>query len=176
MTAGAEALGFTTQAGQDYYLVVDSPNLARNYALSVQCSTYDGCWPVKPIEPGQSLSATNNPASGASNVTASKVPSYSNCGGFTIGETGPEAAWIFTPTVNANYRVMVSALSADCDVFVLPATDCGGSCLGPMTFSAAFNTATEIVNFAGVANTTYYIVVDGYADAICTFNIALTQL
>jgi hypothetical protein len=172
---GAEALGFTTQAGQDYYLVVDGPNQARNYAISVQCSTLDGCWPVKPIEAGPTFSATNNPASGALNVTASKVPSYF-CGGFNIGETGPEVAWMFTPTVTANYRVFISNLSADCDLFVLPAADCGGSCLGPTTLSDNFGTTNELVNFQGVANTTYYIVVDGYMDAICNFNIALTQL
>jgi hypothetical protein len=172
---GAEALGFTTQTGQDYYLVVDGPFVPRSYGLSVQCSTLDGCWPRRPIEAGQSFSASNNPASGAINVTASKVPSY-NCGTVNIGETGPEAAWMFTPTVNANYRASLTALSADCDLFVLPAADCGGSCLGPTTYSANFNQASEFVTFPGVANTTYYIVVEGYADAICTFTIGLMQL
>jgi hypothetical protein len=172
---GAEALGFTTQPGQDYFLVVDGTFLPRSYALSVQCSTLDGCWPRRPIEAGQSFNATNNPASGAINVTASKVPSY-NCGTVNIGETGPEAAWMFTPTVTANYRASLTALSADCDLFVLPATDCGGSCLGPTTYSANFNQTSEFVTFPGVANTTYYIVVEGYADAICTFTIGLMQL
>jgi hypothetical protein len=171
---GAEALGFTTQAGQDYYIVVDGP-FVRNYALSVQCSTFDGCWPVRPLEPGQSFSATNNPTSGAPNVTARKVPSYS-CGGGNIGETGPEAAWIFTPTATATYRASLTGLTADCDLFVLPATDCGGSCLTPTTFSDGFGNQSELVTFQGVANTTYYIVVDGYADAVCNFTIGLTQL
>jgi hypothetical protein len=171
-TAGAEALGFSTQAGQDYYLVVDGPN-AQNYSLSVQCSTFDGCWPTKPLSPGQTVSATNNPASGASNVTASKVAIY-DCAGF--GESGPEAAWIFTPTVTAMYRVTVSALSQDCDLYILSAGDCGGTCLGPTTYSDLFGMASEIVTFQGVANTTYYIVVDGYQDAICTFSLNLTQL
>ncbi|HMI89053.1 MAG TPA: hypothetical protein VK550_33475 [Polyangiaceae bacterium] len=173
-SAGAEAIGFIAQPAQDYYLLVDG-SLVRNYSLSVQCSTLDGCWPRRPIEPGQSFSATNNPTSGASNVTASKVPSY-NCGGFNIGETGPEAAWIFTPTTNANYRVSMTGLSADCDLFVLPANDCGGACLGPTTYSDGFGNQSEIVNFQGVANTTYYIVVDGYSDAVCNFTLALTQL
>jgi hypothetical protein len=169
---GAEALGFDTVAGQDYYLVVDGVQ-ARNYSLSVQCSTVDGCRPVKPIEAGQSFSATNNPASGASNVTASKVPLYS-CAGF--GESGPEAAWIFTPTATAAYRASVTSLSADCDLYVLSGVDCGSNCLGPTTFSAQLNQAPEFVTFQGVANTTYYIVVDGYLGSVCNFTIGLTQL
>ena len=137
-TAGAEALGFNTVPGQDYYLVVDGP-LARNYSMSVQCTTIDGCQPVKPIEPGQSISATNNPASAASNVTASKVPTYFGPT-FSIPESGPEAAWIFTPTVTANYRVTVSNLSQDCDAFVLTGVDCAGTLLGATTYSDNFGT------------------------------------
>jgi hypothetical protein len=169
---GAEALGFDTVAGQDYYLVVDGAFSSRNYSLSVQCSTVDGCRPVKPIEAGQSFSVTNNPASGASNVTASKVPTY-DCTGF--GETGPEAAWIFTPTVTAMYRASVTMLTADCDLYILSGANCGGTCLSPTTYSAALNQAPESVIFQGVANTTYYIVVDGYFGAICNFTIGLTQ-
>jgi hypothetical protein len=178
-TSGAEALGFTAQAGQDYYLVVDGPS-AKNYSLSVQCSTYDGCWPTKPIEAGQSFTATNNPASGASNITSNKLVVY-DCAGFS--EIGPEAAWIFTPTVTANYQVSVTGLTTDCDLYILSGVDCGTTCLGPGTFSDNFNpamgpvgTSYEIVNFAAVANTTYYIVVDGYQGATCNFTIGVTQL
>jgi hypothetical protein len=139
----------------------------------VQCSTFDGCWPVKPIEPGQNVSATNNTASAAPNVTPNKVPIY-DCA--QVGETGPEAAWIFTPTVSANYRASITGLSADCDLFVLSGADCGGTCLSPVSYSANSNQAPEFVTFAGVANTTYYIVVDGYFGSVCTFTLGLTQL
>jgi hypothetical protein len=129
---------------------------------------------VKPLSPGQSFSATNNPASGASNVT-SKVSIY-DCA--PIGEVGPEAAWIFTPTVNANYQVSVTGLSADCDLFVLSAGDCGGTCLSPVSYSDNSFPLDEFVTFAGVANTTYYIVVEGYGatSTVCTFTLGLTQL
>jgi hypothetical protein len=33
-----------------------------------------------------------------------------------------------------------------------------------------------MVTFAGTANTTYYIVVDGYSGAACNFTLAVTQL
>jgi hypothetical protein len=178
-TSGAEALGFTTQAGQDYYLVVDGPS-AKNYSLSVQCSTFDGCWPTKPIEAGQSFSATNNPASGASNITSNKIAIY-DCAGFS--EVGPEAAWIFTPTVTANYEVRLDGLSTDCDLYILSGADCGATCLGPSTYSDNYNppmgplgTTYETVTFAAVANTTYYIVVDGYLGVTCNFTIGVTQL
>jgi hypothetical protein len=171
-TAGAEALGFTTQAGQDYYLVVDGPD-TRNYSLSVQCTTLDGCWPVTPIAAGQSISATNNPSSGAANVTSNKVNNYT-CINNPV--TGPETAFIFTPTVTANYRALVSGLTADCELFVLAGNDCSGACVNANSFSDNSNTLPELVTFQGVANTTYYIVVDGYAGAVCNFNISLTQL
>jgi hypothetical protein len=145
----------------------------------VQCSQIDGCWPVKPIEPGQSFSATNNPTSGASNVTSNKISGY-DCG---YVESGPEAAWIFTPTVTANYRVSVTGLTADCDLYILSGADCGNTCLGLTTFSGRNGLLSETFPnlptdppFVGVANTTYYIVVDGYDLATCNFTIALTQL
>jgi hypothetical protein len=37
-------------------------------------------------------------------------------------------------------------------------------------------TSYETVTFPGVANTTYYIVVDGYQGATCNFTISMTQL
>jgi len=172
LNARAEALGFTVPAGEDTYIVVDGAAV-QNYSLSVQCSAVDGCWPVKPIEAGQSFSATNNPNSGAPNVSANKVQVY-DC--YATAESGPEAAWIFTPTVTASYRVNVTALSADCDVFVLAAGDCGGTCLGPASRSVASDRISESITFNGLANTTYYIVVDGYEGAVCTFNLAMTQL
>jgi hypothetical protein len=170
-----EALGFTTQAGRDYYLVVDGAS-AQNYSLSVQCSTKGGCFPARPIAAGMSFAASS--ASGP-NVTPNRVNKYT-CVSFN--NTGPEAAWFFTPTVTATYRVLVSNLDSDCDLFITSANNCDGTCLtgttcNPSTcHSSKLNKQNEQVDFLAQANQSYFVVVDGWDGNVCNFTISLAQL
>jgi len=168
-----EALGFTVQQGRDYYLVVDGA-ATQTYSMSVQCSTAGGCRPTKAIGVGQSISATNNPASGASNITNNN--GFYSC--YSLQETGPEAAWMFTPTVTGSYQVRLSGLTSDCDLFVLSSNNCNGTCLTPTSASRSTNMLRqdETVTFSGIANTTYYIVVEGWSGNTCSFTLSMTQL
>ena len=135
-----------------------------------------GCFPARPIAAGQSFAATNGTGP---NVTPNHVPKYS-CVSFN--ESGPEAAWIFTPTVAGNYRVSVTGLDADCDLWITSANNCDGTCLSGTTcspslcYSSKLNKQSEEVEFAALANRSYYILVDGWAGAVCNFTISLTQL
>ena len=135
-----------------------------------------GCFPARPIAAGMSFSATNG--SGA-NVTPNLVPKYS-C--VTFSEAGPEAAWIFTPTVAATYRAEVTGLDADCDLWITSANNCDGTCLSGSTcspslcYSAKLNKQSEQVDFTAQPNRSYYILVDGWGGNVCNFTISLTQL
>lgn len=170
-----EALGFTTQAGRDYYLVVDGPS-AQNYALSVQCSTAGGCFPARPIAAGMSFAGTNG---SGPNSTPNHVNKYS-C--VTFNNSGPEGSWVFTPTVTGTYRVLVSNLTSDCDLFILSANNCDGTCLTGTTcnpsacYSVSLNKQDEEVEFLAQANRSYFVVVDGWSGNVCNFTISLTQL
>jgi len=168
--ANPEAIGFTSVSGRDYYIVVDGA-AAQSYSLAVQCSTTGGCFAAKAIQAGQSLSASN--ATGQVNTTGNAVNSYS-CGSWS--ETGPEAAFIFTPTASGNHRVDVTSLTADCDLYVLNANNCSGTCFSSSSYSDESGTSAESVTFTATANTSYFILVDGYSGAVCNFTLQVTKL
>lgn len=168
-SANPEAIGFTTVAGHDYYIVVDGA-AAQSYSLAVQCSGA-GCFAARAIQAGQSIAASN--ALGQDNTTDAVDGPYS-CGIWS--ETGPEAAFIFTPTAGASYRVDVAALTADCDLYVLNGSNCSTSCQGTYSYSDNSGTDSESVTFTATANTSYFLVVDGYAGNTCSFTISVTKL
>ncbi len=168
--ANPEAIGFTSAAGRDYYIVVDGPS-AQAYSLSVQCSTTGGCFPARAIQAGQTISASN--AVGQGNTTNDAIESYS-CGSWA--ESGPEAAFIFTPTESGSYEVDLTSLSNDCDLYVLSANNCDGTCFSSYSYSDDYGTNPESVTFTATANKSYFIVVDGYSGNVCSFNLSVTKL
>ena len=113
------------------------------------------------------------------NSTPNRVNKYS-C--VTFNNSGPEGAWIFTPTVTAGYRVLVSDLDNDCDLFILSANNCDGTCLTGTTcnpsacYSSKLNKQSEQVEFLAQANRSYFVVVDGWSGNVCNFTLSLTQL
>ncbi len=167
-----EAIGFLTQTGRDYYIVVDGA-AAHNYRLAVQCSSPPAstCFANRAIQAGQSIASTN--AIGQPNTT-NNVVQYSCMS--QAGYSGPEAAYIFTPTITANYKADLTNLTADCDLFVLNGDNCGPTCLTATSRSINLNKQNESVTFAGVQNTSYFIVVDGWGGNVCNFTLSLTQL
>jgi hypothetical protein len=90
-------------------------------------------------------------------------------------ETGPEVAYRFTATTSGTVMVSLSGFTKDLDVLVIPAT-ASGACAptsGVVGVSSTTN-ANEILTFGATAGTTYYIVVDGYADAYSAFHLDVT--
>jgi len=164
---GAELLSFVPAAGRDYFLIVDGA-AAADYALSVQCSPASGCSPAQTIEAGQTINASN--AMGSPNVT-NVLSSWSCAFG---SHSAPEAAFMFTPTVTADYRVAAQNLTTNLDLFVVAAPTCNSTCATALSRSAGPSAQDEILTFRFTAGTTYYIVVDGYG--VGTFTLSVTQL
>jgi hypothetical protein len=162
-----EAVAFTRAAGHEYYVVVDGSDSA-SFALSVQCSTVGGCSPARAIQAGQTLSASNELGSGP-NVTQ-KLETYSCAGG---AHTAPEAAFMFTPTLTASYRIDLTNFSSNLNLFVVAAPNCSSLCLSPTSASTGPG-GTESVVLDASAGTTYYIVVDGFATSV--FDLTVTEL
>ena len=163
---GPEAIGFTPQAGRDHYFVVDGAAVA-SYSLAVSCTPPGGCAPRRGIQVGQKITANTSPAN--DNVTGS-VSAY-DCAPGAYG--GNEAAWMFTPTVSTTYTVTLANLDANCDLFVLPGNSCGSACLTPTSFSAKTARGNETLAINGVADTTYFIVVDAAAGVSCSFDLSV---
>ena len=65
-------------------------------------------------------------------------------------------------------RLPIPLLISALGLFVLPPV--------LLALGLTMTSASEVVTFQGVANTSYYIVVDGYSGAVCNFTIGLTQL
>ena len=124
MGTGPEALSFSPTAGRDYFLIVDGA-AAAGYSISVQCSSGVGCSPARAIEAGQSIATSNT--LGFPNVT-SNITSYS-CGGSDLA--APEAAFMFTPVANGDYRVTVQNPTTNLNLFILAAPNCNSTCLHP---------------------------------------------
>jgi hypothetical protein len=172
-----EALTFSSAAGRDYYLVVDGA-AAGAYAISVQCSSLalpdgstssDGCIPARAIEVGQTL--TGSLALGSAPNVTQRLASYSCAGG---NRSFPEAAFMFTPVADGSYRIDLTGLSTNADLFVLAAPHCNAVCLSPESRSTNPTNQNESVTLTATAGTTYYIVVDAYASN--EFTLGVTRL
>jgi len=157
-----EGFGFSLVSGRDYFLIVDGWTVA-SYSIAVQCSVASTCRPVQAIQAGQVITASNA-AGSAPNVTNNQTD-YDCAAG---NETAPEAAFMFTPTETGNYEVSLSNFGANLDVFIVPGPDCNTHCLNAGVNAAS---ADERFTFAAQANTSYYIVIDGYGVSSFTLTV-----
>ena len=95
------------------------------------------------------------------------INSYPSCTMLT--HTGGEHVYAFVPQESGEVTVDLTELFADLDLFILEGVCDGGFCIA---YSAGVG--DEQVVFDGVAGTTYYIVVDGYAGAHSSYTLSLT--
>jgi len=163
-----EALSFPRLSGRDYFVVVDGPSSA-DYSIITQCSSRSICQPVRAIQAGQSITATNA-AGSAPNVT--DAMDVYTC--LSNAHSAPEVAYMFTPTEAGTYNVELTGLSGNLDLFLVAAPDCDTRCLTPTSRSGNASTQSESVLLTANANTSYYIVVDGYVTA--SFTVSVTKL
>lgn len=183
---GDATVSFTATTYTTYYLVVDGYNGAiGDYTIQVSC---DGVIQPTPT-PTATATLTPTPTVTATPVTGVCDPDYLlSCGstdewstlwsGATDqidsyactgwSETGPEYAYVLVPNISGNVTVSLSNLDVDLDILVLdnPTGTCeAGNCI-------AFGDTTT--TFSGMAGETYYIVVDGYADAAGGYTIGVS--
>lgn len=162
--APPHAMGFSTTLGRDYYVIVDGA-AAADFSIVAQCSTQGGCQPVTAIQAGQTINGNNT--IGNPNVT-DVLGVYSCAGG---NHTGGEASYIFTPTVTGNYRVDLTNLTENFDIFIVGAPTCTSTCLNSLARSVNVNLQNESVTFSATADTSYYIVLDCYGAGSFTLTV-----
>jgi hypothetical protein len=166
-SAEPEALAFTAAAGRDYFVIVDGPQ-AANFNIALHCSTSSNCRPARAIQAGQTIVASN--ALGQPNVTDNQL-SYS-CS--AQGREEPEASFMFTPVVAGTYRIDVTGLTTNLDLFILDAPNCNGTCSGAATCASSPASGDETCTLIAQAHKSYFIVIDGYG--ISTFTLSVTAL
>jgi hypothetical protein len=150
---------FRAVAGETYYVVVDGyRGAAAEFELELDCAF--GCEPRLELE-CDSMELGNNSDAGSTD----RIDSYS-CVGWA--ETGPEYAYSFTAPDNGVITVSISDMTADLDIFVI--TEEAGEC-DPGTCLAY---GENEVTFGAEEGQTYFIVVDGYRDAVDDYIIELT--
>jgi len=84
--------------------------------------------------------------------------------------TAAEKVYRFTVTSTQNVQVQMSGLSADLDLFLLRSC-CAGDCVAKSDLPPQYTTETVSAN---LTPGTYYIVIDGWSGASCSFNLTLT--
>ncbi len=89
-------------------------------------------------------------------------------------ESGPEFTYSFSSPATTQVTVDLTDLSADLDLFALSAP--GGVCSGSNcdAFSASSGLASESLTFTASAGEAYFLVVDGYADSVGSYQIAVS--
>ncbi len=88
-------------------------------------------------------------------------------------ETASEVAWTFSPQASGQVRVRLASAEVDLAVAVL---DGAGACEGPACLVGAdrvFGPGEELLLVDVEAGSTYYVVVDGWADAAGEFELTV---
>jgi hypothetical protein len=147
---GNESVTFDAKVGDKYVIVVEGRAGAKGtFKLNVDC-------PKTCDTPGTKL-ACNQTVMGNTTGKANKFDATSVCTG---ASTGPEDAYYIEETTSKDYRVKLSGMSQDLDLFVVSSysdKDCDGSCSYK---SVQTGTVNEEVNFTAYSSTRYYVVVD----------------
>jgi hypothetical protein len=127
----------------------------------------DSCSVAGALSCGGQDVATGNTSTDASATDA--VETYS-CATFTMD--GPEVAWEFTAPDSGNYRVSLTGLSADLDLFLLDgAADCDPS--GCLDSSNRGGNNDEDILFAAASGDRFVFVVDGFLNASGPFQLSI---
>jgi len=143
----------------------DDMNTTSNDGCSSTC-TVEGCVTASAI-PCNGARAARNDGAGSFDLVDKWACS-------TFSYTGPEIAYSFTPTSSGLVQIKLSGLAADLDLIVMKDTgmQCSptdlGMCVGKSTRAGS---ADETVEFTAVANTKYYLVIDGFNNAVSAFNL-----
>lgn len=153
----------TTLSPGTYYIAIDGwGGAASSYSLELTCSNSIGeldCMTTIPLNCGESISGVTS--SGVNNNDGPYCNQYCNY-------SGPEQIFEFTVDVKSEVSIVASDLSADVDMFLLNACD-RKNCIG-LSGKAGANTES-------IAKTldpgTYFVVLDGYQDAISTYKMSL---
>jgi hypothetical protein len=147
---GNESVTFDAKVGESYVIVVEGRAGAKgSFNLNVDC-------PKTCDTPGTKL-ACNQTVMGNTTGKTNKFDSTSVCTG---ASAGPEDAYYIEETTSKEYRLKLSGMSQDHDLFVVSSTsdrDCDGYCSYK---SVQTGTMTESLTFTAYSSSRYYVVVD----------------
>ena len=144
-------------------------NCAFNFASCIEgvCSPGGGALACSDVETGDTTT----------HLEAADVVDYwtgANCENFEM--SGPEVVYSYNPGSSGQFiRASLTDLTADLDLIVLGGAGAGCSDdLDCVEWSFLGGTNDEEVSFNAVANTTYYLVVDGFEEASGPYTLTLS--
>jgi MYXO-CTERM domain-containing protein len=127
------------------------------------CESAEACEPVATLRCGDVVQASNN--GGA----ATDRHSYYGCSEWSY--TGPELVYAFSTGLDEPVSISLTGHSADLDLYVLGSTACDGSdCLA---YSDNSDAEAESLSFQASAGHSYIVTVDGWEDAVSSFELAV---
>lgn len=89
-------------------------------------------------------------------------------------ETGPETGYRFTALATGSVTATLSGYTGDLDLIVIEEYASGGCDIGACVAAASTTSAPEQLTFSAVSGQTYQIIVDGFAGAASSFQLALS--
>jgi hypothetical protein len=162
-----EQLSFNSFGGGDYNVIVDSKSTGGPYTLEVDCPpTCTGSLSVDCNN--LSDSRRNDDVTYSTNL----VTAWGACDTMT---TGPEVVYQFYATATGTYTFTLTGLQADLDLLILQGTgftcDPTNACMNPAGQGTNTGTADETVTINAVANTEYFVAVDGKNGAVSPYTL-----
>jgi hypothetical protein len=88
-------------------------------------------------------------------------------------EYGPEAAFRLVRPTSGEVTVRLYGMAEDLDLVLLGASPSGACSVDTACLATSATTANERVTFTAEAGVPYYLIVDGYNDAVDTFTLAV---
>lgn len=163
IATGDTEVSFDAVAGKVYYVIVDGRAGASDiFRLWMDCERVPGaCHAAAPIGCGDTVSGRND-AAGSTDA----IDSYPAC--IVYPEDGPEFTYEFVPTVSGMLHAEISNFSTDLDVFVLQ--DSGGGC----NAGSCIGAGNTLVDVAVTAGTRYFIIVEGFAGNVGSYDLSVT--
>lgn len=163
--AGDSDSDATTDAGVDA-----AADAGMDASVDMGTPTYDTCEGAIDVTAGGTFTGT----------TVGETDNYgpfSAANGCPTGglASGPEVVYSFTPTANTTYDLVVTPDDASYDPMLYILTDCANDslCAAGTVLNGA-GVAESLREFQAVANTTYYLIVDGEGLSSGAFTLEVT--
>ena len=160
-----EQIVLNNLAAGNYWIVVDAKNNATsNYVLGISCgNTANNCSNPIALQCGETYNGNNG-------VGGNMYTMYKIGDKVSAGLTGPEVVHRLVLTNTSTVTVNLTGLSADLDLFFLSACNPNNG----LAVSEKSNNQSEQLVLTNLQPGTYYVVVDGWNNAVSNYNLAVS--
>ncbi|MEW5869829.1 MAG: PA14 domain-containing protein [Chloroflexota bacterium] len=145
------------------YSVGENSEYTNNANATTSACQSGVCIPNMPIFCGSTYNGRNDQPGSNNQITSYPCSTWT--------ESGPEVTYRFSPSLTGQATITLTNMSADLDLFILDGAS--GACSNQNCLTKSDTAANESVTLNIQAGQLFYIVVDGYKNAISDFTIGV---